>query len=308
MRKPTVFIVCALAILIVLTACNPDVNTDNELKMYEVKGTVEASTISWDDYDGVKGTTGSVITVDEPIVLTKDFVFDSVTLDGGRTESDSKENPIGINLSSSRSDITITIKDSELKNFGYAITSNKAEGKGADGKVNSGSLTLIIENTDFSNCFKGLYATDIKNLTVKGGSFVDMGAESVSTTVVTRSGSALDINQMINGGTISITGATFEKCGKVGDTNVTSGAIKIKTRGGEEDKATDIPTIENGVSFEKLVVKDCIFGTGEDANRYDVVLGTSGYSTTKNIKTIDIQSDASQEDNSVANPDSGADK
>ena len=290
MRKPTVFIVCALALLIVLSACNPDVNTDNELKMYEVKDTVKASTISWDDYDGVKGTTGSVITVDEPIVLTKDFVFDSVTLDGGRTESDSKENPIGINLSSSRSDITITIKDSELKNFGYAITSNKASGSKADdtSKVLGGTLTLIIENTDFSNCFKGLYATDIKNLTVKGGSFVDMGAESVSTTVVTRSGSALDINQMINGGTISITGATFEKCGKVGDTNVTSGAIKIKTRGGEEDKATDIPSIAAGVKFDSVTVSGCTF----KENRCDIVLGTSKYSTTANFTTSDFQENA----------------
>ena len=291
MRKPTVFIVCALALLIVLSACNPEVNTDDELKMYEVTGAVNASTISWDDYDGVKGTTGSVITVDKPIVLTKDFVFDSVTLDGGRTESDSKENPIGINLSSSRSDITITIKNSELKNFGYAITSNKAEGKGTDGKVNGGSLTLIIENTDFSNCFKGLYATDIKNLTVTGGSFVDMGAESVGPDVVTRSGSALDINQMINGGTISITGATFEKCGKVGDTNVTSGAIKIKTRGGEKDEATDIPRIATGVKFDSVTVSGCTFKD----NRCDIVLGTSKYSSTANFTTSFFQNNATIE-------------
>ena len=127
------------------------------------------------------------------------------------------------------------------------------------------------------------------------GRSADMGAESAETDVVTRSGSALDINQMIPGGAISITGSTFTKCGDPKDIEndkITSGAIKIKIRGAEGDEATDIPKIATPGKFTSVTISGCTFGGGENNaldNRYDVVLGTSGYSSTADeswLKTI----------------------
>ena len=145
---------------------------------------------------------------------------------------------------------------------------------------------MVIENTDFSNCFKGLYATDIKNLTVTGGTYEDMGtASTTEDNVIKRSGAAFDINQMYaGGGNITFTGVTFKNCGG-SDTpsKTTSGAIKVKVRGSEDDKATDIPKITTPGAIKSLTVKNCTF----DGNRADVVLGTSGYESTGNFKVND---------------------
>ena len=129
-----------------------DSSGETEAKILILEANTDYSTIkgSLNEYDGIKGTAKSIIlNVDETIVLNRSFSFESITLDGGQTEQESKETPIGINLSSSRDDITITIKDSVIKNFGYAITSNKANGSGETGTVDSGSLTLNIENSTF---------------------------------------------------------------------------------------------------------------------------------------------------------------
>ena len=282
-----------------------------EPEYYTVKAEGESKEISYSklvadglklsEYDGMTAEEGVTLLVDTPIVLAKDFIFDSITLKGKGAGSDNAmETPIGIDLSESRNDIKITIHDSKISGFGYAICSNKAVGSvGADQEnekdpqegydeshVAGGSLTLIIENTDFSDCFKGLYATDIKDLKVTGGTFSNMGTDAVDTNYVTRSGSALDINQMSAGNSIVITGAKFENCGS--DKGSTSGAIKIKVRGGEDDTNTDIPANAAG-KFESVSVSGCTFGTADKANHYDVVLGTSEHESTAD-KDWDIQS------------------
>lgn len=249
------------------------------------------------NYDGIKGKSGVVLTVDETIKLDKSFTFEDISLKGGQIEQNADESPIGIDLSDSTGDITLTIKNSKLQDFGYAICSNKANGKGENGTVNNGSLTLVIENTDFSNCYKGLYATDIKNLTVEGGTYDGMGkAATTENDVVKRSGAAFDINQMYaGGGNITFTGVTFKNCGGSDTTSkTTSGAIKVKVRGGEDDAATDIPAITNAGKITSLTVKDCTF----EGNRADVVIGTSGYHSTSNFG-YSIQSGCLVEDNSL---------
>lgn len=260
-----------------------------------------------DNYDGIKGPSKEnpvEIPVSAPLKIAKDFTFDGVKLVSENTSGASsfsmrsagnEEEPIGIDLSSSTGDITLTIKNSTISGFGYAIKSNKATGnKEANGTVNGGSLTLIIENSYFSDCFKGLYATDIKDLTITGSTFIKMGTDAAGEDVVKRSGSAIDVNQMSAGGTITITNSTFTNCGSTKGT--TSGAIKVKVRGGSDDEAKDIPaTNVNGSLTGGLIIKDCTFSD----NRRDVVIGTSQYASTAAFDYEGIQKDCDIENNSL---------
>ena len=244
-------------------------------------------------YDGIKGTSRNVVlTFDKPLQLTDEsFYFESITLDGGGEEKDGKEDPKGIDFSTSRKNVSLTIKDCNVREFGYAISSNKANGNGETGTVNKGSLTLIIENSSFSDCFKGLYATDIRNLKITDSDFKDMGTHSTSTGVVDRSGSAIDVNQMSAGEIISITGSSFTRCGDPNETDekITSGAIKVKVRGNGDDDEKDIPYVAAAGSLTLLRIQDCEFSD----NRADVVLGTSGHASTAafaaDIQNCDIE-------------------
>lgn len=260
---------------------------DSTINYSSIKDMIESTL-----YAGIEGSGTATINVDEPINLARSFSFDSIIFDGEQTGQQPDEDPIGINLSGSRDDITITIENSEFKNFGYAISSNKANGNQvANGTVYDGSLTLTLDNTDFDNCYKGLYATDIKNLTIDGGTFSDMGTAATSTgdNVVKRSGAAIDINQMYAGGEdIVIRNAEFTNCGGTEDNDeTTSGAIKVKVRGGDDDIASDIPNKDNFTgSLESLTVENCTFSE----NRMDVVLGTSQYASTDDFDFSNIQS------------------
>ena len=266
---------------------------NNSLKFYTVTTNANYSTlnIELDKYEGIigngKGDDCVVLTVDKPIELTKDFTFENIILKGSQATQQPSAEPTGIDLSSSTEDITLTIKNSKLQDFGYAICSNKANGSGENGTVNKGSLTLVIENSDFSNCYKGLYATDIKNLTVTGGTYDKMGTAATEepNDVVKRSGAAFDINQMYSEGeNITFTNVTFSDCGGTDNTaKTTSGAIKVKVRGGNDDVATDIPKITTPGAIKSLTVKNCTF----EGNRADVVLGTSEYKSTGNFKVND---------------------
>ena len=251
-------------------------------------------------YIGIKGKAESevVLTVDEPIVLDDSFIFENITLKGNATTPiGNSETPYGINLNNCTNDVTLTLKHVKISNFGYAISSNKADGKkseGDGGTVKGGSLTLIIDRSEFSDCFKGLYATDIKNLTVTNSKFSNMGEAADGEDVVKRSGSAIDVNQMSTGEIISITNSEFTNCGKSGREGTTSGAIKVKVRGGEKDEATDIPATAAG-KLSKLIVKNCEFSD----NRADVVIGTSGYSTTDDFTFEKDLQDSQIENNAV---------
>ena len=251
-------------------------------------------------YIGIKGKAESevVLTVDEPIVLDDSFIFENITLKGNATTPiGNSETPYGINLNNCTNNVTLTLKHVKISNFGYAISSNKADGKkseGDGGTVKGGSLTLIIDRSEFSDCFKGLYATDIKNLTVTNSKFSNMGEAADGEDVVKRSGSAIDVNQMSTGEIISITNSEFTNCGKSGSEGTTSGAIKVKVRGGEKDQATDIPATAAG-KLSKLIVKNCKFSD----NRADVVIGTSGYSTTGDFTFENDLQDSQIENNAV---------
>ena len=268
---------------------DPKIEDNAENTLVIVKNT-DYSTIANDisKYAGIRGTSDKPtisIVENNPIKPSNDFIFRSITFDGRQEEQDPAEQPIGIDVSShTEGNISITIVDSKLQNFGYAINSNKANGSGSSGSVKERTLTLTITDSDFSNCFKGLYATDIKSLTVTGGTYEGMGTASKydKNNVVKRSGAAFDINQMASGddNQIVFDGVTFKNCGgeDPADENekVTSGAIKVKVRGGSDDVATDIPKITTPGAIKSLTVKNCTF----EGNRADIVLGTSGYDST----------------------------
>ena len=317
MRKNIVFAFLIAITLAIAAGCNqyvllpypvPGGSSTQSDNIYVISGDIGNVNLQniINNYDGIKGESKespTQIPVKEPLIIAKDFTFEAVELTPAATSGaslfaarsdENKELPIGINLSGSTDDITLTIRDSKISGFGYAIMSNKANGSKEDdpnSSVNPGSLTLIIENSDFSDCFKGLYATDIKDLTVTDSTFTNMGTDAFGEDVVTRSGSAIDINQMSAGGTITITGSRFTNCGD--EAGTTSGAIKVKVRGAEDDKATDIPAICHG-SLGNLIIKDCTFSD----NRRDVVLGTSQYASTAGFK-YDIQEDCDVENNSL---------
>lgn len=318
MRKNIVFAFLIAITLAIAAGCNqyvllpypvPGGSSTQSDNIYVISGdigNVDLQNII-DNYDGIKGESEenpTKIPVNKPLIIAKDFTFDAVELTPAGASSaslfaarsdENKELPIGIDLSDSAGDITLTIKDSTISGFGYAIMSNKANGSKEDdpnSSVNPGSLTLIIENSVFSDCFKGLYATDIKDLTVTDSTFTNMGTDAFGEDVVTRSGSAIDINQMSAGGTITITGSTFTNCGD--EAGTTSGAIKVKVRGAEDDNATDIPA-NCGGSLSNLIINDCTFSE----NRRDVVLGTSQYASTAAFDYEGIQKDCDIENNSL---------
>ena len=270
---------------------------NNSLNYYiltESKKYSEIKSAIADEYIGIKGKSSSevVLTIDEPVYLERDFAFENIALKGNAESPYDKENPHGIDFKDSTEDVTLTLKHVKMSEFGYAISSNKANGRkdtDPNSNVNPGSLTLVIDRSEFRNCFKGLYATDIRNLTITNSKFSNMGEASEGTDVVKRSGSAIDVNQMIYGESIKIMNSEFTNCGKEGNEETTSGAIKVKVRGGEDDEATDIPAICSGSFSEGLTVSGCIFSD----NRADVVIGTSSYESTGKF-TADIQKQDSQ--------------
>ena len=189
MRKNIVFAFLIAITLAIAAGCNqyvllpypvPGGSSTQSDNIYVISGDIGNVNLQniINNYDGIKGESKespTQIPVKEPLIIAKDFTFEAVELTPAATSGaslfaarsdENKELPIGINLSGSTDDITLTIRDSKISGFGYAIMSNKANGSKEDdpnSSVNPGSLTLIIENSDFSDCFKGLYATDIKD-------------------------------------------------------------------------------------------------------------------------------------------------
>ena len=267
--------------------------TEPTKKIYILEKNTSVSEIKdvFKSYDGIKGNgkdSGDfVLNVDETINLTKDFTFEGIILKGTRDENstEASDNPIGINLSDSTTDITINIINADVSSFGTAIMSNKVTGSdGSKTFKNKSMLTLNIEGSTFHDCYKGLYATNLKDLKVTGSTFTNMGADSVAapdkpttSDLIKRSGSALDINQMLPGNSIVIESSTFSQCGAAEDTQekTTSGAIKVKVR--RDKDAKDIPQDANGQFTNGVTIKNCTFS---DDNRADVVLGTSSIAHT----------------------------
>ena len=280
--------------------CDVENNSLNYYILTESKKYSEIKSAIADEYIGIKGKSSSevVLTIDEPVYLERDFAFENIALKGNAEIPYDKENPHGIDFKDSTEDVTLTLKHVKMSEFGYAISSNKANGRkdtDPNSNVNPGSLTLVIDRSEFRNCFKGLYATDIRNLTITNSKFSNMGEASEGTDVVKRSGSAIDVNQMIYGESIKIMNSEFTNCGKEGNEETTSGAIKVKVRGGRDDAANDIPANCSGRFSEGLTVSGCAF----ENNRADVVIGTSGYSTTDDFTFENDLQDSQIENNAV---------
>lgn len=256
-------------------------------KIYKLAKDTKVSEIRdvFKSYDGIKGNgteAGSyVLTVDSRINLTKDFTFESVILDGNRERTDKEGEPnttVGISIEAGSSDIVISVKDSIVRDFGIAFLSDNIN---EDDTLSNGLLTMEITGSSFTNCYKGLYVTNLKDLSVTDSEFTNMGTDSSVPTdpnnpstpdLMNRSGSAFDINQMLPGNSIVIEGSSFSLCGAAEDTQekTTSGAIKVKVRGGDNEKGPDIPQDANGQFTNGVTIENCTF----NGNRKDIVIGT----------------------------------
>ena len=307
MRKPTVFIVCALALLIVLSACNPNAEQEEKLNLLEISADTTAADINSRiaDYDGVVGIgdTQPVIDVSEDAIkVGKDLYFENIIVSGAAKAYNKDSGPIGFNHDSA-TDVTLTLNNVTITGCSFGIYSNNDLGKMvSDTDLRDSSIAIIATDSIFTSCFKGMYITDLSTMELNGCQFISMGTDSATTEVTKRSGSGIDINQFIEGDTITITDCIFMSCGS--EAGSTSGAIKVKARGGVGDSAADIADYANG-SFNKLTVSGCTF----IGNYQDVVLGTSGVASTKdNIKSIDIQSGINVADKSIKeNPETNDD-
>ena len=160
-----------------------------------------------------------------------------------------------------------------IKDFGHGISSGYAPTV-YDNNPEAINLTNIyIIDSTFENCLKGIYINNLGTLQVFNSTFEKIGTESTDGDVTTRSGSAFDINQFAQGEDIVIYNSKFNSCGGAG----TSGAIKIKVRGGATDSAqsSDVPTTKSG-SLKSVLIQNCTFTNNNDR---DLVLGTSGKGT-----------------------------
>ena len=209
----------------------------------------------------------------EAFTVNRDFGFYNVAFEA---DLEGKDHPVSdkettgkthaINISGN--DVTVTIEKVNFKNYTHALTVN-----------DDSSVTLVLEDSKFDNCFKGLYAEGLDNLYVDNIIMTNMGIGSVASSSEkpteaekqARSGSGFDINQAEAGSKISILNSTFNGCGDPADkenSGITSGAIKIKVRGTDYKDA-------NG-SFKAVEIENNKFS----GNRYDVVLGTGNTATT----------------------------
>ena len=253
---------------------------ESEISEYAgIRGTSDKPTISI-----AKGQRITLVDANDDEEASK-FVLRSIKLVGSVTTTpDASGDPVGIDLSKLTKDITFTIADSEIKNFGIAIMSGI---KPSTENEEIAMLTLNIEDSNFSNCYKGLYVTNLEDLTVTGSTFDKMGEASTSSDdgsisgKISRSGAAFDINQMVAGNAVKFSSSTFSNCGgekvTTGAGKLTSGAIKVKLRGGNGDTSGDIPEAANGSLKSFIVENTCVFA---DSNRADIVIGTDGVEST----------------------------
>ena len=203
-----------------------------------------------------------MITVNGNLLILENLTVRGDVGTGGTTE----DFPKGINVTSN-TNIDIYLKNVRMENFGHAISSGAYDFE-ANGSTNAPKTNIYIINSTFENCHKGLYINNLGDLEVFRSKFSQMGKLSDEENVRTRSGAAFDINQFAEGGKIVFYDSTFTDCGGQG----TSGAIKIKVRGGDDETATDIPSkdkIEG--SFDSVLIQDCTFS---GKNKKDLVLGT----------------------------------
>ena len=187
----------------------------------------------------------------------------------------------GVAFHGNGSGTAISVKNGSLTMTGGSIT-NYDNGIVA-GTRGGAAVDISVDNVEFTELDeKGIYGEAFGKLTVSGSTFNGAGndASGAGNPYTGRSAAAIDINQTVAGGSVSITGNTFIDCG---DNGSTSGAIKIKVRNIPVEQsygqAGDFAAEHNELvgSFEAVSVtnntftncsRDIVVGTGYVAKTY----------------------------------------
>ena len=211
---------------------------------------------------------------DETIIIgSGTIILENMTIEGSvGSEGTDKQQPEGIKIFNPTGDVNLYLKNVTMKNFGYAILAQQGKDKFKE-NGNTPKVNIYIIDSTFENCHKGLYVNILGTLQVFGSDFTKMGVKSgADGTVITRSGSAFDVDQYIDGGDVVFYDSTFTECGGAG----TSGAIKIKVRGGSDETAADIVDYKEYIegSLDSVMIYSCEFSNNGNDNS-DFVVGTN---------------------------------
>ena len=253
---------------------------------------------------------GGSYTIDRDVTIK---AADGVTFSGNIViESSSVTRTTGANVTiegvafqGNGSGTAISVKNGSLTMTGGSIT-NYDNGIVA-GTRGGAAVDISVDNVTFTELDeKGIYGEAFGKLIVSGSTFNGAGndASGAGNPYTGRSAAAIDINQTVAGGSVSITGNTFVDCG---DNGSTSGAIKIKVRnipveqsyGQAGDFAAGSTYVgsfndEDGdpVTVSKNTFKNCsrdiVVGTGYVADTYvEVVLGEGENANTSYVSSAD---------------------
>ena len=187
----------------------------------------------------------------------------------------------GVAFKGNGSGTAISVKNGSLTMTGGSITDY--DNGIVAGTRGGAAVDISVDNVEFTELDeKGIYGEAFGDLTVKNSTFNGAGndASGAGNPYTGRSAAAIDINQTVAGGSVSITGNTFVDCG---DNGSTSGAIKIKVRDISVEQsygqAGDFAAEHNELvgSFEAVSVtnntftncsRDIVVGTGYVAKTY----------------------------------------
>ncbi len=249
---------------------------------------------------------GGSYTIDRDVTIK---AADGVTFSGNIViESSSVTRTTGANVTlegvafkGNGSGTAISVKNGSLTMTGGSIT-NYDNGIVA-GTRGGAAVDISVDNVTFTELDeKGIYGEAFGKLIVSGSTFNGAGndASGAGNPYTGRSAAAIDINQTVAGGSVSITGNTFVDCG---DNGSTSGAIKIKVRNIPVEQsygqAGDFAAEHNELvgSFEAVSVtnntftncsRDIVVGTGYVADTYvEVVLGEGENANTSYVSSED---------------------
>ena len=229
---------------------------------------------------------GGSYTIDRDVTIK---AADGVTFSGNIViESSSVTRTTGANVTlegvafkGNGSGTAISVKNGSLTMTGGSIT-NYDNGIVA-GTRGGAAVDISVDNVEFTELDeKGIYGEAFGKFTVSDSTFNGAGndASGAGNPYTGRSAAAIDINQTVAGGSVSITGNTFIDCG---DNGSTSGAIKIKVRDISVEQsygqAGDFAAEHNELvgSFEAVSVtnntftncsRDIVVGTGYVAKTY----------------------------------------
>lgn len=253
---------------------------------------------------------GGSYTIDRDVTIK---AADGVTFSGNIViESSSVTRTTGANVTiegvafqGNGSGTAISVKNGSLTMTGGSIT-NYDNGIVA-GTRGGAAVDISVDNVTFTELDeKGIYGEAFGDLTVKNSTFngADNDASGAGNPYTGRSAAAIDINQTVAGGSVSITGNTFVDCG---DNGSTSGAIKIKVRnipveqsygqagdfaagstyvGSFNDEDGDPVTVSKN-TFTNCS-RDIVVGTGYVADTYvEVVLGEGENANTSYVSSAD---------------------